>query len=385
MSNRTLPGGIDRHTFFKTRHRGFAYRFLADGSKVFWGYVPGKGRTRIQARGERDALAEWRDLCGKAAKGEKIPPANVRFRDIAEDWYESTYRLRLWTRKLYRAALDNEVLPRFGHLKLGQIDAEMIARFIRKLDERGLATSTVYNYCLPLAGTLDLAVRRGLLTVNPYRLLTRADMPAKRERKKAYEWTDEETHALLSASERLARQPSAQQDYTPLLRVAVETGLRLGELLGLKWGDIDLDEGVLNVRRQFTRTGELAEPKTEKALRRVPLPTDTVTFLRRNKLASKFSQPDDFVFSSRAGTPLLHRNVQRRGFEPARDLAGLPDTLTFHDLRHAFVSRAASRGVPLEFVAEIVGHTSTSHTEVYRHIYDRPAAEQAFRQAMGRA
>ena len=107
--------------------------------------------------------------------------------------------------------------------------------------------------------------------------------------------------------------------------------------------------------------------------------------LRRLRLASRFSQETDFVFASRDGTPLGHRNVDRRGFEPARDLAGLPGSLTFHELRHAFASRAAHRGVPLNVLSEIMGHATIAVTSnVCVHLYGRAAAEDAFRVAMAR-
>jgi integrase len=110
-----------------------------------------------------------------------------------------------------------------------------------------------------------------------------------------------------------------------------------------------------------------------------------VAFLRKLRLASRYSQDADPVFASRTGGPLSHRNVQRRAFEPARDLAELPKTLTFHDLRHAFASYAAHRGVPMNVLSEIMGHTNVAVTaKVYVHPYGRQKAEDAFREAMRR-
>jgi integrase len=89
------------------------------------------------------------------------------------------------------------------------------------------------------------------------------------------------------------------------------------------------------------------------------------------------------VFASRQGTPLRHRNVQRRGFQAARDKAGLPEHLTFHSLRHAFASYAAHRGVPINVLSDVMGHSTMGVTQrVYVHLYDREQAEDAFRAAM---
>src|SRR5438132_11045512 len=83
--------------------------------------------------------------------------------------------------------------------------------------------------------------------------------------------------ALIEAAEQFARQPASRYDYTPLLRTALFTGLRLGELLGLQWQDVDLHDGVLQVRRQHTRLGGYAPPTTTAALRRMPLSAETTS------------------------------------------------------------------------------------------------------------
>lgn len=328
-------------------------------------------------------MAEFGELRGKVAKGVRVPPANARFAEAAEGWYASTEHLRPWTRIQYRATLDNELLPRFGKRRLREIQLDDVLAFIRTLAARNLSRSTIENYLLPLSGTFKHAMRTGLANTNPCLLLDkRRDIPQTKTPTAAYEWSDTEISALLKASEELASNP-ARYDYTPVLRVAIGTGLRLGELLGLQWGDIDLDTAVLHVKRQYSRTGELAPPKTPKALRRVPLAPDVVSLLRRQRISSSFSQDHDIVFANSKGRPLEHRNVQRRAFEAARDLAGIPKTVTFHDLRHAFASIAAHRGVPVSVLSAVMGHRDVGVTQgVYMHLYNRDAAEDAFRTAM---
>lgn len=142
---------------------------------------------------------------------------------------------------------------------------------------------------------------------------------------------------------------------------------------------------MIHVRQQWTKYGEVTAPKTKKGRRRVPLAAEDVAFLRRLKLASRFSKDEDYVFASRNATPLGHRNVQRRGFEAARDAAELPEHLTFHSLRHAFASYAAHRGVPINVLSEVMGHSHVGVTQkVYVHLYGREQAEDAFREAMAR-
>lgn len=185
-----------------------------------------------------------------------------------------------------------------------------------------------------------------------------------------------------AAADRLARKPEARYDYAPLLRTALYTGLRLGEVLGLTWAGIDLDEGALYVRRQWTRLGEYAPPKTSAALRRVPLAPDMVRDLRKLKLSSRFSQAEHPVFASRTGQPLAHRNATRRGFEAAATEAKI-EGVSFHSMRHAFASRMINRGIEPVALAHLMGHEDARITlSRYFHLYDRQRTDDAVRQAM---
>jgi integrase len=362
----------------------------------------GRGRELLPHCVERRRRARRSGAIGerpRRARGERfVPPTKVSFAELSEAWLASKTRVGAWTRRGFRDALDNLLLPRFGDWQIAAIDADSIAKLIRELEREGLhaidpkrpkrplSASSIVNYLKPLAGTLDLAVRRRMIGSNPYRTLVADERPQQRDSKAAYEWSDEEIGALLRAATELAARKDAKFNYEPIIRTAVYTGLRLGELLGLCWRHIDPDERVLHVEQQWTLTHQLTPPKTKNGVRRVPLTPGMVGFFRELKLASRFSQPDDFVFASLSGKPLQHRNVQTRGFEPARDLAGLPESLTFHSLRHAFASMAAHRTVPIEVLSAALGHGDTSITQkVYLHLFNRERAEDAFRRAMGGA
>jgi hypothetical protein len=135
MPNESLPAQLDRHTRFKDRPNdpdGFRYRWNAKGEKVWCGYIPGRGYVPLGIGPKREARALWDELRGKASRGEKLPRRDVRFGPLAEAWYESKQgRLRLWTLKEDRRALDKEILPRFGHRKLAEISADDIVKFTR--------------------------------------------------------------------------------------------------------------------------------------------------------------------------------------------------------------------------------------------------------------
>jgi len=369
-----------------TRHRGISYRPRADGSRAYAVYF--RGRYIGVEGGEQEALAKQAELRGKAARGEKpITPTKVTFGEFAEEWLESKRHLRPWTRKNYRAALDNVLIPRFGHLRLPAISPEHVAKLIRELEREGpggkpLSASMINAYLRPLTGTLAFAVRRGLISVNPCTLLTSDERPRPEERRQDHVWSDEEIEALLTAARELARQPASRYDYTPLLRTAIFTGLRLGELLGLQWQDIDLHDGVLHVRRQWTRLGGYAPPKTRAALRRIPLSDEVTKELAALKLRSRYSGDTDPVFAARNGKPLMHRNATGRGFERAAAKAGI-DGESFHSMRHAFASRMISRGINSTVLAALMGHESSTITERrYIHLFDRQRTDEVVRLAM---
>lgn len=272
---------------------------------------------------------------------------------------------------------------------LSEIEYRDLVALIERWTKRGLSRSSVENYLKPVRGVFRYAMKRGLVVGSPCSLIDSDDLPRNENAEEvagAYEWSDEEVEALLTASRTLAAKTTAKQDYTALLSVAVGTGLRLGELIGLQWDAVDLDDAVLHVRQQLDRTGQLSTPKTKKSRRRVPLTTDVVTALREHRkalLSSGLYRADGFVFPTKTSGPIPHRSVQRWAFAQARDLVGLPGHITFHDLRHAFASRAAHRGVPVNVLSEVMGHSHVGVTQkIYVHLYGRDAAEHAFREAM---
>jgi integrase len=267
-------------------------------------------------------------------------------------------------------------------MKVTSITVEHVAALIRDLEKKRLSPATITDYTKPLNGALTFAVRRGALALNPCSLLTCDDRPRPRERKPDHIWSEDEIAALIAAAERLGRKPEARYDYSPLLRTALATGLRLGELLGLTWADVDLQLNELHVRRQWTRLGEYAPPKTRAAVRRIPLSPDMAASLVKHKLSSPYSKDSDPVFVSRLGRPLGHRNATSRGFEPAARAAEI-EGVSFHSMRHAFASRMISRGISSTVLAALMGHESSAITERrYIHLFDRQRTDDAVREAM---
>jgi integrase len=170
-----------------------------------------------------------------------------------------------------------------------------------------------------------------------------------------------------------------------LPRLTARLGLRLGEVLGLQWGDFEKNEGVLHARRQWLVTGQYGPPKTAAGFRGIPLPDDLRRDLIDLRLASKHSQDDDPIFTSREGTTLQHRNVAHRGFERAARQATI-EGVSFDDLRHAAASRLIANGLDPVTVAAVLGHGDPNITlKVYAHLFNRDERDEAVRQALSSA
>jgi integrase len=181
------------------------------------------------------------------------------------------------------------------------------------------------------------------------------------------------TRPALSPEEIDARAHEDVQD-AELVRVAAYAGLRRGELVALRWRDVDFAGRKIVVRRALSGDTELRSTKSRRA-REVPLPDQAATALDRLSRRDEFTGPDDYVFANRCGRR-LDPSALRRRFERARDAAGL-EPLRFHDLRHTYGSLLVAGGIDLASVKAAMGHARITTTERYLHA--RPAGELADR------
>jgi integrase len=309
----------------------------------------------------------------RRGRGERIEPTRLSFEQAASRWLESKPRLRAKTRTGYEGALRSHLLPVLGKKPIHAITEDDIARLVRDLEEKGLKPWSIRGQALtPLSGIFKHAVRKGWRSDNPVRNLEADEKPA-----------------IVSRSKRILEENEIQKliektptKYAPIIRTAVFTGLRLGEVLGLKWMDVDFERGVIHVRRQPTQQGEFSEPKTASGKREVVMFPDLGRYLREHRLASAFSGDDDFVFTTQEGTPHLQGNVTKRGLAKAATAAGLnhsgEPTLRMHDLRHCFASMLIHEGADVVFVARQLGHANPAITlRVYAHLSRLGGAGQA--------
>jgi len=190
----------------------------------------------------------------------------------------------------------------------------------------------------------------------------------------------------------VARLLKAAEDdrYYALYVVAVTCGLRQGEILGLKWADIDLDKKTMEVQRQLQwKSGgyHFPAPKSKKSRRLVMLPHVTVKALMTHKAKQNERRLSmgqvweelDLVFATKIGSPIRASNLLRRSFYPLLEKAGLP-RIRFHDLRHTAATLLLQQGVHAKIVQDLLGHSQISLTlDTYSHVLPgmkREAAKQ---------
>jgi integrase len=264
-------------------------------------------------------------------------------------------------------AIDLHLKPALGKRRLRDLSPDDVDKMLRDEAAAGLSRSSLVRIHNALTRALRNAERRGKINRN---VATLVDVPAG-PMKKSRSLTVEQAARLLAAAEgdRLAA----------LYKTGLMLGLRPGELLGLFWIDVDLEAGVLRVTRTLKRERNelsIGEPKTAGSRRALTMPVPVLDALRLHRTqqgAEKLSAPawenDDLVFTTIIGTPLDPSNL-RRGFARLTKDAGLGHWHP-HELRHSAASILSAGGVPIEQIADILGHAGTRTTSaVYRHLIE---------------
>jgi len=331
---------------------------------------PGSRTVMWRALG-KVGLMEARRLRDKFAaevQGAHVPTARTRatFGDLAAEWLaEQTARLDAGemsprTYEAYELALRRHMLPAFGSRQARGITVDELVDWIRDMRRAGYAPHSVHNYWAPINLVMRFAVRRGALASNPADQLTSAERPKPGLGRRRF-LDKHEMECLLSA---------ATDRYRVAIACGLFAGLRLSELLGLVWDDIDFRGEAIRVRFQMGRDGKRRPLKTAAARRDVILMKPLASELLRLRVASPFSGPGDLVFCSTMGATIGHRNLTARGLEKAATRSGV-DGATFHVLRHTFASMLIARGHDPVFVSRQLGHANPAITlKVYAHLFD---------------
>jgi integrase len=329
------------------------------------------------------------DLVAELAAGRVPASPRLRFDTVSRRWLNrfeakvAAGERHPRTLEAHRYHLEQNLLPRLASRRVASIAVDDIAALLEALGDKGCSAKTRTNALATLHSILGYARRRGWIVIDPVELLEPEERPRHRRRRQRV-LGRAEIERLLSASP-----PGGRL----LIATALFSGLRISELLGLIWEDIDFTAGLMRVRAQLSRAhrGEPARrvaPKTPASVREVPLVEQLSHLLAAHKQATPFAAPTDWVFATGRGTPHGHRNVAQRVLRRAADSAQLNGDgwppLRFHDLRHTFASHLiVDLGLDVAQVSRILGHARITITlDIYTHLFDDARHAREIRRRM---
>jgi integrase len=303
-------------------------------------------------------------------------PTRHTIGEYLNQWLGSSAALSPKTLERYRELAQRQVIPHLGDVKLPALKAEHVEEWHGKLLAGGLSPRTVLHAHRVLNTALNRAVKYNTLARN-----VAASVKPPKVEDKEIEIVPSDTISVLFDGLR-------DHALYPIACLALATGMRRGELLGLQWGDVDLDRAVLRVERSVeeTKAGlRMKEPKTKRSRRNIGVPQDAVTMLRNHKVAQLELRlrlglgniaPQTLVFSTIEGELLSPDNLSRDWIRVCklRKLA----RYGFHALRHTHVSILIRQGMDILTISRRIGHSKPSVTlDVYGHLIEGADADAA--------
>jgi integrase len=330
----------------------------------------GSKRKTIYGKTRRDVDEKLTRAKADRDQGLLFDGENQTVGEYLQRWLDGSVRgsVRESTFACYEVACRRHIVPALGGIKLSKLTPVHVQGFYRDRLDRGLASASVHKYHTVLHKALGQAVKWHLIPRNVCEAV-KPPRPVPEEEMRTL--SPEETRRLLETAhgERLEA----------LYVLAVTTGMRQGELLGLKWQDVDLEAGTLGIQRTLTRHGgkvALGEPKTKKSRRTIYL-TEAATRVLGAHLERQLEEIErsgdaygdqGLVFTTEAGTLINPSNLRQRSFTPLLKRAGLRQ-IRFHDLRHTCATLLLSRNVHPKYVQELLGHATIAVTlDTYSHL-----------------
>ena len=321
------------------------------------------GKTRKVAA---DKLA--RALADRTS-GHTFDTENMTVGEYLDRWLNDSDKgsVRTSTYERHEQIVRLHLKPALGRLKLSKLTPAHVQGLYRDKLDSGLSPATVQKIHTVLHKALTQALKWNMIPRNAADVV-KAPRPVPEE---MHPLSPDEARNLIEA----ARGDKLEAPYI----LAVHTGMRQGELLGLKWEDVDLNEGVIHIRRTVVRSGgriSLGEPKTKGSRRPVHLTGAAVEALKAHlerqlediERLGDLYRDHGLVFTSEVGTLINPSNLRRRSFAPLLQRAGLP-RIRFHDLRHTCAKLLLSRNVHPKYVQELLGHATVAITlDTYSHV-----------------
>lgn len=312
--------------------------------------------SEIPTRREAQTLLDQR--LRAINQGTFRPQSQVTFKQFALEQFEPVMlpTLKFSTARNYRHLVRRHLLPAFGERQLCQIERVHVQAFINdKMARQGLSWKTALHLRNLLSKILGSAVEWGYLQVNPAKGVK---LPPREDRRGRHFLTRSQVVELLQA---------LAEPIRTLVLTAVLTGMRIGELLALRWRNVDLNHSLIRVC-DAVYEGRFSTPKSRSGIRDIPIGPMLQRALLRHRCSMGMPAPEVLVFGSRKNTPLRAGNLLRRHLRPACESKGLP-LVGWHAFRHTHATLLSDSGVSLKIAQAQLGHSSSEITaEVYTHV-----------------
>jgi integrase len=342
---------------------------------------------------KKDAEARLAELLSRMNQGENIKPQKMTFGEFLDRWLDERVKKknRPSTVQWYEGIANNHLKPELGHIGLRRLTALDLDRYYNKLREGGrkhnnygqemdapLSESTIRAHHRAIYAALEQAYRWGLVRENVAKRADAYESSDEEVKPVARALTKEEVLSLLSVAAKHSR-------HQELYLLAITTGMRRGELLGLRRQDIR--PPYANVRQTLRKSGPnpvFGPPKTKKGVRRIYLPEEALEAIERvltrqeeeRDVMGDSYEDHDLVFAQPNGRPLDGHNLSRRELPRLAKLADLGH-VRFHDLRHTNATLCHEIDIPVRTSSERLGHDPAVHLRVYTHATDSMQAHAA--------
>ena len=326
--------------------------------------VQGKRKRRtIFAETKKAVQNKLHKAFREVVAGTSVEPHRLTVGEYLDRWLTGAAKtaVKPTTYANYEGVIRNHLKPHLGGVPLLKLNVLQVQGLYSAMDRAGKSAETIRLTHAVLRRALKQAVRSRLV---PYNVCSDVDRPrvAKAE------------IAPLNTEQAVALLDAADNDRLgALFTLALATGMRLGELLGLQWAEVDFDAGVIMVTHTLTELNGklfLSEPKTAKGRRRIDMPQIAIEALRDHRLAMQREGYENipWVFCNTRGGPLRRSHFHQQTFKPLLKKANLPD-IRFHDLRHTSATLLLSVGTHPKVVQERLGHSQISVTmDTYSHV-----------------
>jgi integrase len=311
----------------------------------------GKKRKYVSGRTKKEVARKLAKAIADSESGLVRDSGTLSLGDYLVRWVDNlkdSIRQSTWRR--HEVNVRTHLKPTLGHVKLDKLTPLQVQSVYRhKLDE-GLSAATVVKIHSTLSKSLKLAVKWQLVKNN---VCTAVD-PPRPTKPEIKPLTTSQLQAMLDAARNDA--------LYPLYVLAATTGMRIGEILGLKWEDVNLEAGTLQVKRSVFND-QISQPKTASGRRTIRLSKLAIRALKEHE------QECEWLFCTSKGTTINVNNLRYRSWKRLLGKAGLPSTTRIHDLRHSAATLLLGKSVPVKVVSEMLGHADPSITlSVYAHV-----------------